>query len=187
MDLIEKRLRHTHGDSITSTYTVLGIPRDLAGAQALFEHSPFDFERWAVSLVNAQPNEKQVGDRGVDGVARFPTDARGGFGRVLVSVKGGKTVGPQFVRDLLGTVQTQKAEMGLLITMAEPTRGVIDAVNHGGTYTLPANAAVYPKVQIITVAQLLAGQLPKMPNTFLPYIQATKHRPIAPTDALFDM
>jgi restriction endonuclease len=108
--LIEKRLRHTHGDSITSTYTVLGIPRDLAGAQALFQHSPFDFERWAVSLINAQPNEKQVGDHGVDGVARFPADAKGGFRQILVSVKGGKMFGPQFVRDLLGTVETQKAQ-----------------------------------------------------------------------------
>jgi len=75
VDLIEKRLLHTYGTAITSTYEVLGIPRDMASARSLFQRSPFDFERWAVSLVNAQPNAKQVGDRGIDGVARFFTGA----------------------------------------------------------------------------------------------------------------
>jgi hypothetical protein len=63
----------------------------------------------------------------------------------------------------------------------------MDATNHGGTYTLPANGAVYPRIQVITVAQLLAGQRPKMPHTFLPYIQATKHRAVVPADALFEL
>lgn len=177
VDLIRKRLRHTYGDEIEGTYEILGIPRDRAGAFALFSQSPFDFERWAVSLVNAQPNEKQVGDRGIDGVARFFLDASGkNFGRILVSVKGGKTIGPQFVRDLLGTVQTQQAEMGVLITMSEPTRGIIDAVNHAGTYTHPANGQTFPKVQIITVDQLLRGEKPNVPLTMLPYIEAKRAR-----------
>lgn len=174
VDLIDKRLRHTHGDSIASTYEVLGIPRDLPGAQALFNRSPFEFERWAVSLVRAQPNQKQVGDKGIDGVARFPLDNKGNIGRVLVSVKGGKTVGPQAVRDLLGTIQTQKAEMGVLILMGDPSRGVLDAINHGGTYTHPGNQQVFPKVQVITVPDLLAGQRPKMPTTIAPYIEAKR-------------
>lgn len=190
VDLIEKRLRHTHGKDIANTYEIRGIPRDLGGASALFSRSPFDFERWAVSLVNAQPNEKQVGDRGIDGVARFPLDAqsakKGQFGRVLVSVKGGKTVGPQFVRDLLGTLETEKAQMGVLITMAEPTRGVLEAVNRGGTYTHPANGQTYPRVQLITVAELLQGKRPTMPPTLLPYMQA-RALPAAGTQAMFDV
>lgn len=185
VDLIEKRLSHTYGPDIKNSYDVLGIPRDRAGAFALFSQSPFDFERWAVSLINAQPNEKQVGDKGIDGVARFPTDARGGLGRILVSVKGGRTIGPQFVRDLLGTVQTQGAEMGVLITMAEPTRGVVDAVNHAGTYTLPVNNETFPKVQVITVTELLHGKRPRMPQTLLPYIQAKRKTAAVPTDSLF--
>lgn len=187
VDLIEKRLLHTYGDSIKATYDVLGIPSDMGGAQALFDHSPFDFERWAVTRLNAQPNEKQVGDRGIDGVARFPVDNRGGIGRVLVSVKGGKSINPGFVRDLLGTVETQRAEMGVLITMAELTRGILDAVDHGGTYTLPVNGQDYPKVQAITVAELLAGRRPKMPTTLLPYIQASKIKKVSDEAGLFEI
>jgi hypothetical protein len=44
-------------------------------------------------------------------------------GRVLVSVKGGTHIGPQFVRDLLGAVETQKAQMGILVTLEKPTGG----------------------------------------------------------------
>ena len=173
VDLIEKRLRHAHGPGITDTYEVLGIPRDIGGARALFQRSPFDFERWAVSLINAQPNEKQVGDKGVDGVARFPLDRKVN-GRILVSVKGGGTIGPQFVRDLLGTVETQKAQMGVLITTAAPTRGILDAVDHGGTYTWPMNGQDYPRVQVITIAELLRDVRPKMPLLLLPYVQASR-------------
>ncbi len=117
VDLIKKRLEHTFGPEIALTYKVHGIPRDMGGARALFERSPFEFERWAVSLVNATPNQKQVGDRGIDGVVRFYTDAEYRTGRLLVSVKGGKTIGPQYVRDLVGTVGTERAEMGTLLTM----------------------------------------------------------------------
>jgi hypothetical protein len=174
IDLIEKRLRHTFASKISDTYTVHGIPRDIEGAKALFRQSPFDFERWAVSLVGAQPNEKQVGDKGMDGVARFYTDSKGGIGRLLVSVKGGQTVGPGFVRDLIGTVQTQKAQMGVLIAMVAPTRGVLDAVNHGGTYIWPANGVNFPRIQVITVEQLLRDERPKTPILLLPYIAAAK-------------
>jgi hypothetical protein len=175
VDLIEKRLQDRY-PAIQGTYETFGIPRDMRAAQALFERSPFDFERWAVSRINAQPNERQVGDKGVDGVARFYLDKKT-IGRVLVSVKGGANIGPQFVRDLIGTVQTQKAQMGVLITMATPTRGVLDAVDHGGTYTWPVNGQTFPRVQVITVADLLAGKRPRMPQLMLPYVQASRAVP----------
>lgn len=172
VDLIEKRLQDRY-PGIRGTYETFGIPRDMGAAQALFDRSPFDFERWAVSRINAQPNERQVGDKGVDGVARFYLDKKT-TGRVLVSVKGGANIGPQFVRDLIGTVQTQQAQLGVLITMATPTRGVLDAVDHGGTYTWPVNGQTFPRVQVITVADLLAGKRPRVPQLMLPYIQASR-------------
>jgi DNA modification methylase len=188
IDLITKRLEDRYGEEIDGTFEVAGIPRDKAAALALFSKSPFDFERWAVSLINGQPNQKQVGDKGIDGQARFPLGdpniKGGGFGRVLISVKGGKTIGPQFVRDLLGTVQTQKAEMGVLITITDPTRGIVDAVNHAGTYTHPGSHETFPLIQVITVGDLLLGKQPRLPNTVNPYIQASRKK-AEPQDGLF--
>jgi len=186
IDLIEKRLLHTHGPDIADTYEVLGIPRDNAAALALFSRSPFDFERWAVSLVNGEPNQKQVGDRGIDGVVRFPLDGRRNFGRALVSVKGGRQLNPAMVRDLGGTVTTQKAEMGILITNGPATRGMIDEANHAGSYKHAYYDQTYPRIQIITVNDLLSGTKPSMPPSILPYIQALRAKTPADQASLFE-
>jgi len=186
VDLIEKRLQHTYGKEIAGRYEVLGIPRDHAAALALFSRSPFDFERWAVSLVGGQPNQKQVGDKGIDGVARSPLNARGSVGQVLISVKGGTQLNPAMVRDLGGTVTTQKAEMGVLITNKQPARGMIDEANHAGSYQHPHYGKPFPRIQMITVDELLSGKRPQTPPTMLPYIQALRAKTPADQGSLFD-
>lgn len=174
IDLIDTRLRNTFGQSVVETYEIVGIPRDVEGARALFNRNPFDFERWAVSLVDGQPNEKQVGDKGIDGVVRYPTDAKGGTGRILVSVKGGTHLNPNMVRDLVGTVQSQRADMGVLITLENPTVGMVDAANHSGLFYAEAQGRSYPVVQIIRVIDLLSGKRPNLPPIMLPYVQAQR-------------
>lgn len=176
IDLIRKRLRHTYGEEIENSYTVHGVPADMGGAAALFDENPFDFERWAVSLIDALPNEKQVGDKGIDGRIRFHAD-KDHIGQAIVSVKGGKTVNPSMVRDLVGTVQREKAELGILITMKAPGRGMIEEAEKSGTYQSPLTGQVYPKVQIITISALLSGERPKAPTAILPYMKATPHMP----------
>ena len=180
--LIQARLKDTYGEKVNATYSVEGIPRDVSGAQALFIQSPFDFERWAVTLADGTPNEKQVGDRGIDGVIRFLNDKTGkaAGGRVLVSVKGGKSVNPAMVPDLVGTVDSQKAEMGVLITMGSPTPGMVEAANHSGSYTWPVNGQSFPRVQIITVPELLDFRHPKMPPPLTPYISAVRRTKAKP-------
>lgn len=175
IDLIDKRLRHAYGDDVAQSYEVVGIPRDIGGARALFARNPFEFERWAVSMVDGQPNEKQVGDRGIDGVIRYPVDGKGNTGRILVSVKGGTQVNPAMVRDLVGTVQSHKADMGVLISMDTKTPGMIEAANHSGLFRAVAHGRDYPVVQIITVEELLSGKRPNLPPILLPYIQAQRH------------
>ncbi|QFP95215.1 DNA methylase [Streptomyces phage Dwayne] len=184
VDLIDARLRHTYGETIRETYEILGIPRDISGAQALFRRSPFEFERWCVMMLDGQPNEKQVGDRGIDGVIRFPIDGKGGSDRVLVSVKGGAT-NPGHVRDLVGTVESQRAAMGVFVCMNEATKGMVEAANHSGVYSHPANGQRYPKVQIMTVRDLIDGKRPKMPTALLPYFQAQRRYGEEQTEKLF--
>jgi adenine specific DNA methylase Mod len=179
IDLIDARLRHTYSEAICNTYEILGIPKDIDGAKALFNRSHFEFERWCVMLVDGQPNEKQGADRGIDGVIRIPIDAKGNSHRVLVSVKGGAT-NPGHVRDLVGTVESQKAAMGLFICMKQPTSAMYEAANHSGIYTYPVNGKVYPRVQIITVEELLSGKRPTLPIALLPYFQAKRRYETAP-------
>lgn len=188
VDLIIKRLEHTYGDAIRETFEVTGIPQDLAAAQALFDRDPFEFERWAVSLIGAQPNAKQVGDKGIDGVGRFMLDGKGGVGKFLVSVKGGKTLNPGMVRDLQGTVKAQDAAMGILISLTEPTRGVTDAIHHGGVWTHPVTRTAFPVLQHVTIKDLMQGKRPQLPPTmFKPYIEAKKQKPKQVADGLFPL
>lgn len=171
IDLIEFRLEKRYGSSIKETYETHGIPRDVEGAIKLFEESHFEFERWAVSLVEGTPKERPGGDKGVDGIVRFHADAKQ-TGRAVVSVKGGRSVNPAFVRDLEGTVKHEKADMGLLVLLHKPTAGMTDAVRHSGSYLLPANGQAFPKLQIVTIEQLLAGKKPDLPVVFPPYLAA---------------
>lgn len=171
VDIIQKRLRRYYGRSVS--YELRGSPRDLAGADALFERDEFEFQTWAVTQLDAEPNEKRSRDKGVDGVASFYID-RVATGRVIVSVKGGRNVIPRDVRDLVGTVATQKAQMGVLVMRAEPSPGVRDAANHAGTYTWPLNGQVYPRIQIITIGQLLNGARPVIPTQIMPYTRRAK-------------
>lgn len=172
VDLIRNRLRTTHTSSIDETYEVLGLPEDLAAAYDLFERDPLEFERWAVSLVRGTPNTKQVGDRGIDGNIRYYRGKREKPGRIVVSVKGGKQLSPQMVRDLGGVVaQDDSIDGGVLITLWNPTRGMQQAADTAGVYEdIVKNS--YPKLQILTVEQLLSGTRASTPTIIPPYTEA---------------
>jgi DNA modification methylase len=154
-----------------ATFEVRGIPSDLEGARALLARDPFEFERWAVTQLNGQPNEKQVADQGIDGVVKFLIPGQRRPGRALVSVKGGRRIAPTVVRDLRGTLEREGAEMGILVLLEAPTRGITQEVNRSGNYTYPANGRgrSYPRVQVITVAQILEGKRPDLPPVFQAY------------------
>ena len=172
IDLIETRLVDRFGVAVRETFETRGVPKDLEGARALFRDSHFDFERWAVSLVDGQPKAKPGGDKGVDGIIRFPIDRKKTVGRAIVSVKGGGTLNPGMVRDLAGTVKSHGAELGLLITLSKPTKGMIDEANRSGIYTWPFNDAHFPKVQIISIGEMLQGLRPSLPPSYRPYVKA---------------
>lgn len=177
VDLIRNRLRLTHGNSIDDTYEVLGLPADLAAAHALFARDPLEFERWAVSQVRGTPNTKQVGDKGRDGLIRYYRGKREKPGNIVVSVKGGKQLNPAMVRDLGGTVaQDDTIDGGVLILLWNPTSGMVNAANTAGTFTDFIGGNSYPRVQILTVEQLLNGTRPQLPVIIPPYTEA---RPVA--------
>jgi hypothetical protein len=92
----------------------------------------------------------------------------------IAEVKGGKAPGPTAVRDLAGTVEAKRGQMGLLVTLEKPTREMVDAAQHAGLNTWPWNGVIYPKVQTISVPERLADQTPNLPPSLLPYIEAKR-------------
>ena len=119
VSLIEKRLR----DAFPAiAFAVEGTPKDLASAQDLAARDKYQFQWWAVSLVDAMPygGKKKGADGGVDGIIYFKPDGKK-TERAIVSVKGGQNVGVQMVRDLHSAMEREKAPIGVFITLALPT------------------------------------------------------------------
>ena len=164
ISLIEKRLK----DAFPGIkFEVHGTPKDLAGARDLALRDKYQFQWWACSLVDAQPfqGKKKGADGGVDGLIYF-ADAVGGKAatqRLVVSVKGGSVSVPQ-VRDLKGVLDREKAPIGLFVTLEEPTKIMRVEAASAGFYR-GGNGKDYPRLQILTVAELLEGhKRPEFPD-----------------------
>jgi hypothetical protein len=63
---------------------------------------------------------------------------------------------------------------------------MVEAANHSGTYTWPVNGQSFPRVQIITVPELLNFKRPKMPPALTPYISAVKRTKLHSDQLAFD-
>ncbi|MCJ7763391.1 restriction endonuclease [Candidatus Bathyarchaeota archaeon] len=171
ISLIRSRLRkiHVYADK---DYTIIGEPVDLAGAKKLAEENKYQFQYWAVSLVEGfpvgqsskNPYGKKGADKGIDGWLTFREGNNIDLQRIVVQVKGGHNVGAGEIRDLIGTVQNTQSAMGLLITLDEPTQPMKIAAMEAGYYESPTWGHKYPKIQIATIPELLQGKKPTVPT-----------------------
>lgn len=157
ISVVEYRFR----ERLNEQPRVVGKPEDMDAARDLFTRDPFQFEAWAVSLIRGMlPNERQTGDRGVDG--RGYARDNGGRHLVIAQVKEGRRVGPSAVRELVGTLESEGALLGVLITMDADsvTSGAISALATG---TVQIGDTNYPKLQLFTIEDYYAGRRPDLP------------------------
>jgi DNA modification methylase len=154
--LIKNRLRDTFGDRAVETYQVIGEPVSVPDAERLAAEDPYQFQWWALGLAGARPVEQKKGaDRGIDGRLFFHDDETGQTKRIVFSVKAGQ-LHATHLRDLRGVVEREKAEIGVLISMQEPTKAMRAEAASAGFYTSPWGS--HPRIQLRTVADLLAGK-----------------------------
>ncbi len=159
--LIKNRLKDSFGAA--ATFNVIGEPVSVQDAQRLAESDPYQFQWWALGLVGARPVEQKKGaDKGIDGKIVFQGDKPGAFETVILSVKAGAT-GVAHVRDLRGVVDREKAALGVLISMQEPTRDMKAEAVTAGFYESQTWGRRHPRIQLLTVAELLAGKPVDMP------------------------
>jgi DNA modification methylase len=160
--LIKQRLSDSFGIEIRNSYKVIGEPTDYEGAALLATEDKYQFQWWALGQVGARPTEQKKGaDRGVDGRLYFFDDNSGISKQIIFSVKAGKVSSPQ-VRDLVGVLTNEKAEIGVFITFEKPTQPMLAAAATAGFYT-SSDGTKYPRIQILTIEQILKGTQPKYP------------------------
>ena len=173
-----------------SDYAVIGEPTTEAGARELATDSAnegrYQFEWWALSLVGAKPVGGQAGsrkgkkgaDKGIDGLINFfERDDKGKPKpkKVIVQVKSGK-VGSPVINELLGTVEQEKAALGALITLEQPTQPMRKAALAAGWYESDFWGRRYRKLQILTIGDLLDGAGVHMPPQHGTFKRAGRQR-----------
>jgi site-specific DNA-methyltransferase (adenine-specific) len=168
--LMRHRLHDTFGPD-RSPYEVIGDPKDLESARALARDSEhegrYQFEWWALGLVDARPaqDKRKGADRGVDGYINFFDDNSGKAKTIIVQVKSGG-VKRDYIATLKGDMEREKSPIGILVTLEEPTGPMLEEAVTAGFYTpehFPDHQ--YPRIQILTIKELLEGkevQYPRM-------------------------
>ena len=183
ISLLKSRLRDTFGPEL-SDYDVAGVPQDVESARALAVESEHDgryqFEWWALGLVDARParDRKKGADSGVDGYISFFDDNSGKPKRIIVQVKSGGVQRNQ-IATLIGDMEREKAEIALFITLTPPTGPMRQEALEAGFYTpesFPEHR--FPRVQILTIEDLLSGAQAQYPRYAPPatFNRATRQR-----------
>jgi site-specific DNA-methyltransferase (adenine-specific) len=195
--LIKTRLDDAYGPEIRSTYEVIGEPTDVAGAAQLAEENKYQFQYWALGLCGARPTEgiKKGADRGIDGRLYFHDDNSGSSRQIVFSVKGGHNIGVSEVRDLIGVLQRERAEIGVYISFEEPTKPMLREAAEAGFYTSPGSSGSaggkYPRIQLLTIRDLLEGtksvQRPLLHARDTTFRRAPRSRPSPATNLTLNL
>jgi len=157
--LMRNRLRDSF---LGIQFEVIGEPVDLASAKALARQDRYQFQWWALGLIKARPlGEKKKGaDKGIDGVIQFIDDASGKAKQAVVQVKSGH-VGVNAIRELKAVAAHDA--LGIFITLEPPTGPMQTEAVSAGFYHSPGWDKDYPKIQILTIEELLHGKTVDMP------------------------
>jgi DNA modification methylase len=160
--LIKHRLAGRYGADIAATYRTVGEPTTVDDARVLAKEDPFQFQAWALGLVGARVagSAKKGGDKGIDGRLYFH-EGTSETRQIVFSVKAGHLV-PNYVRDLRGVIEREKAEIGVLISFEEPTAGMRAEAAEVGFHKSPWGQ--HPRLQLFTVGELLDGRTIDYPH-----------------------
>ena len=149
---------------------VFGIPRDLEGARALATKTTGDrvrkeFEKWAVFTFGGVFFEKLGADRGIDGycyIVDLGKEGKAERMRAYIQVKSG-SVGVAQIRDFSHVIDREGAPLGIFITLHPPTKDMINEVERMPKYRNGLTGQEYDRIIIVTVEELLEGNLPNLP------------------------
>lgn len=172
MNLLKNRLEETYGGQAMPdkegkqvpllSYETVGEPESLSGARNLAKENPYQFQWWILGRVGARPAEQKKGpDKGIDGRILFHEQVSAKkieTKEIVISVKAGKT-GPTHVRDLVGVISREDAAIGVFICMAKPTKSMKAEVASAGFYHSKTWNRKHPRLQILTVEEILKGKV----------------------------
>jgi site-specific DNA-methyltransferase (adenine-specific) len=180
ISLILKRLEEQKKDALDNV-EINGVPKDFASAEALAnnkdDRTRKEFEKWMVltySNNKAIINDKKGGDGGIDGVAYIAHNHDRDNKKVIFSVKSNAKLSPTVIRDLNGTLQREEAALGIFLTLY-PMPNLVKESKKYGLYHNDFTGNDYPKIIVINVEELLAGERMNLPNPATVLKKAEQH------------
>lgn len=179
ISLVLWRLENQFGSSVVNRIHLDGIPSDVESAAALAQRKDDrlrkEFEKWAILTYTnnrAIINEKKGADAGIDGVAYFHT-TNVDIEMTIFQVKSGNADRAD-ISTLRGDLERVGAKTAVLITLREPTDKMLATAKAAGTYTYQWTGAVYDRIQIVTVREIIEDKV-RWPMPVSPAVLKAAH------------
>ena len=163
ISLIKRRLKDTYGEHLNK-FEVRGTPADEQSAIELWKQNPFAFQDWWLTEfeVFSTTFGTKGADKGIDGLAQYLVDPKSQqVIKAAFQVKGGH-IQSKDIDALLGALDKHKCEVGVFLTIEEPTKPMLDTVAGAGFVEIPGYKI--PKLQILTLKDYFRNKLPKLPQ-----------------------
>jgi DNA modification methylase len=176
LNMVRERMR-------AAPFDVHGEPLDREAAARLADLDPVQFRWWMLGRVGARPARTRGAEESqADGEFYFANAPRGlPDCRAVVCVKSGR-LGAGSLRELRTVLSRQEAAIGVLLTLHEPPPALVAEAAHAGFYA--SSGGRHPRIQILTVAELLGGRRVDVPRASGPGLKRGKRSGVGPTPAL---
>jgi hypothetical protein len=166
IDVIKDRLQRDYQGKIVSQYEIRPEPASVEDALSLAVEDKHAFQDWALrKLGSYSAPHKKGADKGIDGRMYYFDHIDGETKLIIVSVKGGNT-GPAHVRDLRGTMEREKASLGVFVTIRKPTTAMREEASEAGTYFSAGLNRMISRLQMVTVEDLFSEERKDRPVDF---------------------
>ena len=174
------RLRDNLGLIEGRDFALEGMPRNLEGAIDLWKRDKFHFQKWAIEQIDGFVTTRKTGDGGIDGRLYFSLPDTRDLQSMVLEVKGGKNVNISVVRDLRGVLERDNALMAGLIMMDDlgPRKTANFKTEMAAAGHLEVNGVPYPKMQMLTVPDILEGKRFLTPSVARGKVQAQPYLPL---------
>lgn len=141
-------------------FVVEGVPHSLEGANDLWERDKYHFQKWAIEQIDGFVTSRKTADGGIDGRLYFSLPGQADLASMVLEVKGGRNVGIKTVRALRGVLDRDTALMAGLIVMEDLGERKMGNFRRemGEAGDLEVNGVLYPKMQMLTIPEILAGK-----------------------------
>lgn len=157
-------------------YEVWGDPESLEDAISLAKDHPYQFQWWAVRRLGAREIDyKRGADWGVDGRLVLRSERIAGrIPEAIIQVKAGEKSNRGHVATLIGDIEGENVELGVLVTRGAPTKAMREAASRMGEYT--DGKKWYPRIQLLTAEDIINGEGVQYPATTLREKKPTRRR-----------